>query len=162
MTRDNAAEAGPIKEKKLANRMRLRLYDRSRRLAGDRWLVRLHGEARIGLQPDLFAGMEAEDPELLGAIRKQLGDELVFSLDKERNFVAEEEKQEVFTELLGQVNDNLLAYLANPAFPEKLFRRRCEELKARLLIERQQERSAAAQAEDEGPADFSSCFRSDR
>lgn len=160
MTGDKTAQAGLIEEKQLSNRMRLRLFDRSRRLAGDRWLILLHGEARIIPAPELFAGMEKGDPELAEAIRKRLGGELIFTIDKERRFVAEEEKQEAFAELLGQVNDHMLAYLANPVFPEKLLRRRWDEMKARLLIEREQERLVAADGEDdEGPADFSFCFR---
>ncbi|MDA8164136.1 MAG: hypothetical protein M0017_03765 [Desulfobacteraceae bacterium] len=161
MTRNGTAEAGLIEEKELSNRMRLRLYDRSRRIAGDRWLIRLHGEGRIAIGPELFTEAAEGDAELLAAIRERLGGELVFTLERERHFVAEEEKQEVLSELLARVQANLLAYLESPAFPAKLFRRRCQEQKARIFIEREQERRAAEAdtEEDEGPADFSFCFR---
>jgi hypothetical protein len=163
MTSNGTAEAGLIKEKKLSNSMRFKLYDHSRRLAADRWLIRLRGEGRIALGAELCAGMGEGDSELQGVIRERLGDELVFTMKKERHFVAEEEKQEVLSELLAQVDNHLLAYLAKPSFPAKLFRRRYEELKARIFIEREQERRATADKEEdeenEGPADFSSCFR---
>jgi hypothetical protein len=160
MKREDTAEAGLIEEKNLSNRMRLRLYDHSRRLAADRWLIRLHGEAQIIPAPEFLAEIREDDPELLTTMREQLGAGVVFTLDKERRFVAEEEKQEAFTELLSQVNNHMLAYLASPTFPEKLFRRRREELKARLLIERERARCTVPETEEEeGAADFSFCLR---
>jgi hypothetical protein len=125
-----------LEEKKLTNRMVLGLYDHSRRIAGDRWFVKLQGRARIVLTPDFFEHVREDDPELLEIIRERLGNELIFTLGKERHFISEEKRELVMAELLARVHENMLVYLNSPSFPGKLFRKQYEEQKQKLLLER--------------------------
>jgi hypothetical protein len=142
--------ATKLLEEKLNNRMVLGLYDRSRRIAGDRWVIRVHGEARIALHPGFFDLIREEDQDLLRIVRERLGSELIFTLGRERNFISEEEKGRVVAEMLARIRENLMAYLNHPSFPEKLFRKQYAEQRMKAKLE--QAVSLAAQEEDEqGP-----------
>jgi hypothetical protein len=145
-------------EQKLDNRTVLALYDRSRQIAGDRWVIRIHGEARFPMDPNFFSHIDEEDPELLSMVKERLGNELVFTLSRERNFVSEEEKEQLISELVGKVRANLTGYLGLPEFPEKLFRKQYEEQKRKAIIDREIMSRREAAAEEEFPADFPSCF----
>jgi hypothetical protein len=126
----------PMEEQGLPNGMVLCLYDHSQRLAGDRWVVRLQGELRIAVAPEFFSLIKEDDPELLATIRERLGSELVFTLAKERYFIAEEEKNAVMAELLARIRENVLTYLKSSSFPRKLFGKQYEEQKRQILLAR--------------------------
>jgi hypothetical protein len=155
---DNGAVT-KLLEEEFNNRMVLGLYDHSRRIAGDRWVIRLHGEARISLNPDFFNQVPEEDPELLRVVRERLGSELIFTLGRERNFISEEEKGAVMAEMLTRIHENLMTYLKHPSFPEKLFRKQYEEQRKKALLERELSLAAQEEEEEEGPADFSFYFQ---
>jgi hypothetical protein len=146
-------------EEEFANRMVLGLYDHSRRIAGDRWVIRLHGEARISVNPEFFRQIREEDHELLRMVRGRLGSELIFTLGSERNFVSQEEKEVVMAEMLARIQKNMMAYLRHPSFPERLFRKQYEEQRRKALLEREVSLVVQEEEEEEGPADYSSCFR---
>ncbi len=146
-----------IKKKKLSNGMALTVRDMSRKVAGDRWNVKVDCEAAIPVAPDRFNGRQ-EDAELLEKIRARMGDTLVFSVTKERHFVAEDEKDAVLAGLVQQLLDNAATYIDRPDFPEKLFVARYEDARKHCqLVSRMQPVDSGD--EDDGPADFSACFR---
>lgn len=124
-----------IEEKQMTNGMTVSLYDRSRGIIGDRWQVELVCEAVIPITEDLRKARPCEDSELSARIREAMGDTLVFSVAKVRNFVSDEERQAVMDELLGQVRENMMGYLDDPNFPRKLFAKRYEETRERCLFE---------------------------
>lgn len=152
-----------LEQRSLDNGMSLTLSDLSRKVAGDRWLVRVVWEAVIPVAEDLFSRLPETDPLLHSAVREGLGQSITFSVARERNFVADGDRAAMVDSLRQQGLANMLSYLSSPLFPEKLFLRRYEEetqacLLARHLAAQQQERDS--QAGDDGePADFSACFR---
>lgn len=106
-----------IKEIPLENNLRIHIYDASRRLAGDRWLVKLI--ARIPIAVDnVLSEAEAGLPTK-AAVKELIGDELVFEQEKIRNFIDEREKDEVFQALLDHFLSHSLTYLSHPEFAKR-------------------------------------------
>ena len=123
-----------IERQRLENGMELVLYDRSRIMVGDRWVVDLHCEAFIPINDSYWDAVAAEDPQHLAAIKGMLGGELVFSSHKKRNFVAAAEREKVFQEMVQQVYDGMLEYLKKPNFPQRLFKKKYDEVRRKILI----------------------------
>lgn len=147
-----------ITQQRLENDIILSLYDRSRKLIGDRWLVKIECEAVLPVREELLAEWRENCPELLHAARQNLGETVSFSVFKERNFIEESEVDAARGELIAQVNENMAGYLKNPAFPEKLFASRYAQAKKICSLERQI-KQAQERDDDDGPADFSACFK---
>ena len=147
-----------IKEQKLANGLTLSFIDCSKCVAADRWLVKMQGEVKFPLADVVWPEDAGDDPELLALIKERLGESISFILSKERNFIDADEKEALLGELVAQVEDNLVGYLSDPSFPEKLLARQYEEMRQQCLQERQQVYSSVDD-EDDGPTDFSACFR---
>lgn len=136
--------------------MMLCVEDASRQVAGDRFNIRLICKLTVPIRDLWFSGM-TECPDTVMIIRKRLGETLEFQIEKQRNFVAESEKDEIVAELVGQIHTNLGEYLSSDRFPEKLFAARYKEEKEKAARAEFDE-VIDSQEEDEGPADFSSCF----
>ena len=86
----------------LANGLTLELWDHSRPLVGDRWFVRL--EARIAIP----IRSEALPPELqahAARVVEALGEEIIFSQEEARNFIA----ASLAPGLLQEMQDRILA-----------------------------------------------------
>jgi hypothetical protein len=115
-------EEQPIEKIKLDNGLTLELYDRSRRVAGERWLVSFVARLEVGLKREYFKGSLTPDV-LFEDIRKAVGDKAHYHHEKTRNFIAETEKDEVFRGLKERFLDANLVYLSSPDFPLKLILR---------------------------------------
>jgi hypothetical protein len=149
-----------IERRELAGGMSLLLYDQSRRCAGDRLMAELACRATVPVTESMWKSKAGEDSELLNCIRERMGGELAFSLEKVRNFIPQDEKENVMEELISQMEAHMMRYLESPRFPEKLFEKRYEELREQCLLDRWREGLGEADEEDEGPSDFSFLFRS--
>ena len=125
-----------IERGKLENGMELVLYDSSRIIAGDRWLVELLCEAHIPIPESSWERTPGEDAELLPDIRKMLGGELVYSSSRKRNFVEEEKKDEILQELKRQLHDSAFEYLSRPQFPLRLFQKQYKDCRRKIMIRR--------------------------
>ena len=147
-----------INQQRLPNGIVLSIYDHSQPVAGDRWLIKIECEAVLPVREEFFEEIQEEDAEMLGAIRQKFGETLVFSVVKERNFIAGDEADGAREELVGQVHDNMADYLKKPPFPKKLFARRYAEYKKICLLA-QHVKQTEELADDDGPADFSACFK---
>jgi hypothetical protein len=143
----------------LANGMELIVVDHSRKVAGDRWQIRLVWQAAMPVAAEFFAGLAGEDPAFLAVLREKIGDRLTFSLAREKNFVAEADKGARVEALLQEGLANMLSYFNAPRFPERIFFLRCEEERRAWQLARHYQ-TAAEGEEDGGPVDFSACFRS--
>lgn len=147
-----------IREKQLANGLTLSFYDCSKQLVTDRWFVKMRGELKLPVADAVLPEGDGNDPELVAMVQERLGDSVALYLDRERNFVDAEEKDAVILMLIDQIEENLVGYLADPSFPQKLFDRQYQKMRTQCEIELQQ-RQAVVDDEEEGPADFSACFR---
>ncbi|MFV9646152.1 MAG: hypothetical protein ACNYWU_10045 [Desulfobacterales bacterium] len=102
----------------LENGLELKLFDSSRKLAGDRWLVSLIARIEIPTNDSL---LKEDGSSLLNfdeAI-KVLGEKLLFELKRERIYIDEKEKDEVLKEIQDSFLSTSLSYLSRSDFPKK-------------------------------------------
>ena len=103
---------------KLKNRLRLDIFDCSRKLAGDRWLIKLIARMAIPISETIFHN-SSHPKETINEIMRTLGENVLFEQKRERIFVDEAEKEIAFNELYDSFISSTLDYLSNDAFPEK-------------------------------------------
>lgn len=110
-------EPSLITEETLENGVTLRLYDASKKLVGDRWLVVLEACALVPVKAD-----ETRKDEKTGAeipVRQALGEQIPFEQKRERYFIDERQKDEVFNQMLENFRSSTRNYLAHPQFPSR-------------------------------------------
>ena len=147
----------PIKIKELPNKAHFAMYDLSKPIAGDRWVVRVCCAVKVSISQDLCDAFD-EDLQLLSELRKSCNDTLILEILKERNFVDENVKDDVVSELMESIEHNVLDYMSIESFPRKLFQTRFAEFKKQHHIAQNTVMSPINDEDDE-PADFSACFR---
>jgi len=151
--------AAPQLSRHLPNGVSLAVYDRSKKLAGDRWLVRLQCEVEVQVGDEFWLQAGPMEAGLGARIREKIGNILRYHVDQQRTFVAEADRPTVVAGLLHGIEASTLPCCDAPRFPAGLFARRFAECKAQCLAEdRDRAADLAAAAEDDGPADFSHCF----
>jgi hypothetical protein len=99
----------------LPNGLTLELWDKSKPMAGDRWLISLLAKVEVPVLPEYFSTLDNGEQayrDLLAAY----GDPLVFTQEKTRHFVDEKDTKDVLARLCQRFKDNLLSYLGNPRF----------------------------------------------
>lgn len=112
---------------KLKNGLKLKLYDGSRKLAGDRWLVTFI--ARIEIPVKKFWRPKTQSSEIsLQEIRRQVNDTVIFEKKMERHFIDKKEKDDIFIRLKDSFLNSGMNYLSNPEFPEKFIMKKYKEL----------------------------------
>ena len=89
---------------------------------------------------------------------KHIGNKVTKDFVQERNFVDERERNDVTDELLARLDVNIKGYLASENFPARFLDRCCDEARTACLTKIAQPTGAQA-GDDDGPADFSACFR---
>ena len=100
---------------KLPNGLLLELWNQSRPMAGDRWLISLLAKVEVPVLPEHFSTLDNGEQacrDLLAAY----GNPLVFTQEKIRHFVDEKDSKDVLAGLCQRFKDNLLSYLGNPRF----------------------------------------------
>ncbi len=107
-----------IEKKKLENGLILVLVDRSRKIAGDRWLVKFAAEIKIPVR-DVLTGAGASSTADVDKIADLLGDEVIHTYEDERNFIDDSEKDAVLDGMLDSYLNTSFAYLSNPEFPRR-------------------------------------------
>ena len=146
--------------KKFDNGVELSCYERSRKLAVDRWLVRLHCETKMPVRKKYFVRYAGLPQDEIDAVREVLGSHITHTVTKERNFVDAEEKETALTELVKQVTDNMVVYVGSASFPEKFFVQQFEKYRKKLLLQIELERvKSTSNDEEDEPVDFSACFK---
>ena len=114
----------------LPNGLVLELWDQSRRMAGDRWIVLLLAKVEVPVLPKYFSALDHGEQayhDLLTAY----GDPLVFTQQKVRHFVDEKETKDVLAELLQRFKDTLVSYLGTPKFASLYVLKKYGDLKDR-------------------------------
>jgi len=152
-------EPGKILESNmLANGIQVTFYDLSKEIAGDRWLVKVKCESVLKVQDELFDAID--DAELASAMKQDCANTVIHTFYRERNFIDEKEKDGVLQELFNHLSENARTYMGGELFSRKLFEKKVDEFKLKYLVQKERERLAATDDEDDDePADFSACFR---
>lgn len=122
-----------IKTIDLENGLQLNLYDGSRKLAGDRWLVSLIVRMDIPVTEALKKNGR-ESTESIDEIKGMLGDSVMFEKKREKIFIDKTEKETVFKELCDMFLNSSLNYLSKEIFPKQyILKTYKEEVKKSLL-----------------------------
>jgi hypothetical protein len=122
-----------VKSIELGNNLKLKIYDNSKKMAGDRWLISLIARIKIPVDPNskLFSGPEYSKEE----IDRLLGSEVLFEQKRERFFIDEKNKETVFNELCDSFVNNTKSYLSHPDFPKKFVVMKLKEKIKRASLE---------------------------
>ena len=99
----------------LPNGLILEIWDTSRLMAGDRWLVSLLAKVEVTVLPEYFSPLDDGEQAYQDLVAAH-GTSLVFTQEKVRPFVDEKETKDMLTRLCQRIKDNLVAYLGNPKF----------------------------------------------
>ena len=107
-----------IKTIDLENGLELKLYDASRKLAGDRWLVSLIAKIEIPTN-ELLLKKDGSPLLNIDEVRKVLGEKLLFEQKREKIFIDEKKKDKVMKEIQDSFLSSSLSYLSYSDFPKK-------------------------------------------
>ncbi|MBW2108763.1 MAG: hypothetical protein JRI36_08875 [Deltaproteobacteria bacterium] len=111
---------------RLENGLTLELYDRSRRVAGDRWLVYFVARVQVPVRKAYLESM-LDSRMTFESVRRAVGDSTAYVREKKSNFVDEKEKDEEFRRLKESFLKTSLGYLSNPDFAGKLIMKTFQE-----------------------------------
>ncbi len=148
-----------IDQKILPNGMTLSFRDVSKKMAGDRWLVKLKCEATLPLIESYFSRISLDDPDFLIFLRERLAGNLSYVVIKERTFVDENDKDNIYQDMLTELQESTVSYIGSSLFPQKLFESHFEKLKKEYDVKKEMDMLKEDAENDEGPADFSACFQ---
>lgn len=121
----------------LKNNLKLKIYDRSKKMAGDRWLVKMIAQVDIPVSSvtvtlhDLQHDPDSDKDEIL----KLLGSTVTFEQKRERFFIDESKKESVFNEVCDHFVKSTVNYLSHPDFPKKYVIIKFREKKKNVLLE---------------------------
>ena len=118
----------------LENHLSLDIYDESKRLAGDRWLVSMVARIEIPVEEKTIAAQQLS-PEEEQKIRQALGETVVFEQKINRIFIDQHEKERLWQTMVETFVNNNLQYLSRENFPQRFLQK-----KIRETIEKQRQR----------------------
>lgn len=125
-------EAAKIIEKhKLPNGLTLEFHDFSRNVAADRWLVGFIARVPIKVQRKDFNQFENPDT-VYEKFLNENGETINFDLKRERNFIDANEKDEIFSQLLNKLKDNMLGYMGHDNFADGVKKQVLKDFEERL------------------------------
>ena len=107
-----------IKTIVLGNGLILEIYDHSRKVAGDRWLVKM--VAKVDISTDYLTNdaRGSSKPNFqIDELKKFFDVGIRYEQNRERNFISEKEKDNVFNDLLTSYLKSSQQYLSHPDFP---------------------------------------------
>jgi len=107
-----------IKTLDLENGLQLNIYDASRMLVGDRWLVSLIVRMDVPVTETLKK--DSRQPIIkINEIKDILGDSVLFEKKREKIFIDTAEKETAFKELCDMFLNSSLNYLSKDIFPKQ-------------------------------------------
>jgi hypothetical protein len=114
-----------ITETRLENGQTLVLFDHSRKISADAWVVIMRAAMEIKITPDLFK-QEPLTGITYEQIRKTLGEKVIYEYRLERNFIMDHEKVAVLDSLVNTFMKNTGQYISKPGFAPKLVLKKYE------------------------------------
>ena len=103
----------------LENNQTLEIYDASRKIAADAYVVTMKAQMEVLINKTLFVTQPVADTKLAD-IRAILGDRIVYNYKIERNMIMADEKDAVMENLVETFINNTGQYVCKSRFPEKL------------------------------------------
>lgn len=117
----------------LKNGLVLKIFDRSRPVAGDRWLVVLWVFIEIPVRPDYFE-VDGSESVSIDAVRNALGDKVTYTYEKKRNFIGRDEKDGVLEGLKDRLLQTTMPYLSSTKFPRNIILSQYREVEKRRSL----------------------------
>jgi hypothetical protein len=117
-----------IKVIPLANNLHLEIWDSSRIISGDRWLVQIEARMDVPLEPSSLE-VAAEGKSLMDKLEKTYGSHIPFRYIQKKHFVDEREKDKVSNKFMEGIEKNMMPYLSHPDFSKRLTLSRCREFR---------------------------------
>ena len=112
-------ERESYKRIELENSHCLEIFDDSRKIGADAYVVIMTAKMEIPVKKELFSTEDVSD-DMFEDIVTTLGSPIVYEYRLERNMIMAREKDEVLERLVATFLDNTGQYVAKPQFPEKL------------------------------------------
>ena len=110
-----------LSQHSLRNGLLLEFWDLSKALAGDRWQVVVEARVAIAVTADT---LPAELRAQVGQVIAALGQEVVFTKQEVRIFVAAGEVADILKLIEGQLLTSLRGYLGHPDFAPRFIRKK--------------------------------------
>ncbi len=104
-----------IEEIKLANGLKLKIYDLSRPIAADTVKVEISFQTKISLKNAYFT-----DTQDYAVVKNIMGEKLSYEHKLERSFVPKTNEDSVRNDLINTFKNNSLDYLTSANFPQKM------------------------------------------
>ena len=114
----NAMKEKLINVYKLDNNQDLEIYDLSRKISDDGWVVILLIRITIEITDALFKD-GAPKAVSIDELQRVVGDRATFEVRMERNFIQDKNKDKEFNDLLNSFLKTSRAYLSRQSFPAK-------------------------------------------
>jgi hypothetical protein len=114
----------------LDNNLDLEIWDLSRVIAGDMWLVSLEARLNVPIEIEYLETLPDKE-KILAGLKDTFGREISYRYNQQKFFVDKNKKREVFRENLERLKESVLQYLSRPDFARKLVLSKCRELKSR-------------------------------
>ena len=105
--------------KVMDNGLRLEIWDHSRPVAGDRWYTRLETRIIIPLRKKLPPDLKSQADEIVAV----LGEEVAFSHQEERNFIAASDLPGVLQDMQERILQLVPGYYGHKDFAAKFIRK---------------------------------------
>jgi len=115
-----------VKKETLGNGETLDIFDCSRKISEDAFLVKMTARITVQVKEELFS-REALTRASFQDMVKKTGPSVAFEYNAERNFIMKPDKEAVFQNLVDTFFDTMVPYLSKPGFPEKLVLKRYKE-----------------------------------
>jgi hypothetical protein len=113
----------------LDNNLDLEIWDLSRVIAGDMWLVSLEARLNVPIEIEYLETLPDKE-KILAGLKDIFGREITYRYNQQKFFVDKNKKRDVFRENLERLKESVLKYLSRPDFARKLVLSKCRELKS--------------------------------
>ncbi|MFO7748794.1 MAG: hypothetical protein R6V54_01740 [Desulfobacteraceae bacterium] len=115
-----------VKKETLGNGEILEIFDCSRKISEDAFLVKMKARITVPVREELFSREGAAWGSFQEIVNK-VGPSVAFEYTGERNFIMNPDRETVFQALVDTFFENMVPYLSKPGFPEKLVLKRYKE-----------------------------------
>ena len=113
----------------LENGLTLDLWNESRELVGDRWVVTLMARIDIPILPENIPIEEVPYEK----VREVLGDQNAYIHRKTRHFIPRQKVPEVLGQLKERFLENAIEYLSHPSFARRFVMKKWKEIEKNRL-----------------------------
>lgn len=128
---------GIVKELDLENNLHIKIYDRSKKLIGDRYQVIMQAEMDIPITQTILENNDRLMPGIQ-ELKNMLGDKVTFKQTREKIFIDEGEKEKVMSNMIDSFINDMIPYLSRPDFPVRFINRQYQDQEKRIRLKQLQ------------------------